>query len=84
MKLCCVMCECPDAEFSMSAFCGAVAACVPELPCLAHARAAADAAKSGMRNPGGHRLFELKLEGISNGIALGAFPSPSAGAGSHY
>ena len=37
-----------------------------------------------MRNPGGHRLFELKLEGVCNGIALGALASPLPGAGNHY
>ena len=77
------VCACADADFSMSAFCGAVAACVPEPPRLMHARAAAAAPETGLTNPGGHRLFELKLEGVCNGIALGALPSPPAGAGSH-
>ena len=79
----CDVCAFPDADFSISAFCGAVAACVPDPPRLAHARAAAGAAGTGVRNPGGHRLFELKLEGVCSGIALGASPSPPPGAGSH-
>lgn len=51
-----------SAEFSMSAFCAAAASGAPDPP-LGRRR------KQPSSNPEAHRLFSLKLESISQGIA---------------